>query len=112
MLARVEVPAAIWRKVRMGEVDAGDGAMLTQAFEADWTSEDAGWRPFVAVALSAKLLDHAAGLAATHGLRAYDAIQLATALAAREADPGCDSFACFDAGLRRAAAAEGFVLLP
>ncbi len=112
MLARVEVAAAIWRKVRMGEVDAGDGAILTQAFEADWTSRDAARRPFIVIALRIPLLDHAAGLAATQGLRAFDAIQLASALAAREADPGCDAFACFDAGLRRAAAAESFVLLP
>lgn len=112
MLARVEVPAAIWRKVRMGEVGAGDGAILTQAFEADWNASDAARRPFVVVALPVRLLDHAAVLAATQELRAYDAIQLASALAARDADPGCDSFACFDAGLRRAAAAEGFVLLP
>ena len=112
MLARVEVPAAIWRKVRMGEVDAGDGAILTHAFEADWTASNSARRPFVVIALRIPLLDHAAGLAATQGLRAFDAIQLASALAAREADPGCDSFACFDAGLRRAAAAEGFALLP
>ncbi len=112
MLARVEVPAAIWRKVRMGEIDAGDGAMLTQAFEADWNCGDAARSPFVVIALHVDLLDHAAGIAATQGLRAYDAIQLASALAGRDADPGCDSFACFDAGLRRAAAAEGFVLLP
>jgi len=112
MLARVEVPAAIWRKVRMGEVDARDGAILTQAFEADWTSSDTARRPFLVIALPVQLLDQAAGLAATQGLRAFDAIQLASALAARDADAGCDSFACFDAGLRRSAAAQGFVLLP
>jgi hypothetical protein len=37
---------------------------------------------------------------------------LATGLAVREADPGCSDFACFDEALRRAAAAEGFSLVP
>ncbi len=47
-----------------------------------------------------------------YGLRAYDAVQLASAEAARAADPGCDSFACFDASLRDAAAGAGFALYP
>jgi hypothetical protein len=44
-------------------------------------------------------------------VRAYDAVQLASALAARAANPGCREFACFDEGLRAAAAREGFALV-
>ncbi|MDQ6783137.1 MAG: hypothetical protein M3063_06800 [Actinomycetota bacterium] len=47
-----------------------------------------------------------------HGLRAYDAVQLGSALAVRDVEKGCRSVAAFDAGLRRAAAAEGFALVP
>lgn len=49
---------------------------------------------------------------AVHGLRAYDAVQLATAQAVREAAPGCAAFAAFDKNLRGAAAMEGFALVP
>jgi hypothetical protein len=59
-----------------------------------------------------QILDEAAARAASHRLRAYDAVQLASALAAREADADCDSFACFDSDLREAAAASGFALIP
>lgn len=57
------------------------------------------------------LLEDAARLTA-QGLRAYDAVQLASAVRARAADPELVSFACFDAGLRRAAARAGFSLIP
>lgn len=112
LLGRVEVPAAIWRKVRAGEVEAAHAAVLIQEFEVDWFPGGAETGRFVVVGLPGVILKHAAGMAASHALRAYDAIQLATAVAAREADPACGSFACFDVGLRQAAAAEGFVLVP
>jgi len=35
-LARVEVPAALWRKQRMDELSAGDARLLTADFEADY----------------------------------------------------------------------------
>jgi predicted nucleic acid-binding protein len=53
-----------------------------------------------------------ARLCAVHALRAYDAVQLACALAARDAVPECQTFAAFDRQLRAAAAAEGFALVP
>ena len=58
------------------------------------------------------MLDAAAALTATHGLRAYDAVQLASAITARKVEPRCDAFAAFDDRLREAAAREGFSLLP
>jgi predicted nucleic acid-binding protein len=112
VLARVEVPAALWRKNRVGALEAGDVQVLIGAFEADLFG-DFDRRPcLVAVAITPAILDSAARLTGVHGLRAFDAIQLATACAAHAADPGCDTFACFDAALGRAAAAEGFALLP
>jgi predicted nucleic acid-binding protein len=47
-----------------------------------------------------------------HRLRAADAVQLASALLARDADPGLSAIAAFDRTLRAAASAEGFALLP
>jgi hypothetical protein len=64
------------------------------------------------VALSPGLLESAARMTGVHGLRAHDAVQLASACAVQEADPECDRFAYFGASLRRAAAAEGFSIVP
>lgn len=47
-----------------------------------------------------------------HGLRANDAIQLATAAAVRAADPSISRFAAFDKDLRGAAGVEGFTVEP
>jgi predicted nucleic acid-binding protein len=107
-IARVEVPAALWRKQRTGELSAGDSALLTAEFAADWHEPDG---PFLPVAVHARVLERAAALLASHGLRAYDGVQLACAWAAREADPQVDGFLCFDADLTAAAGREGFQLL-
>ena len=111
-LARVEVPAALWRKQRMGELSASDARLLTADFEADYFGTDAEPPRFAVVAAGGSLLDEAAKLCASHGLRAYDAVQLSTALAVRRADETCEAFAAFDRSLRTAAAAEGFNLVP
>ncbi len=106
-LARVEVPAALWRKTRAGGLAVEDAAVLVAAFAADCA--DAG--QLVVLAVRAEVLTDAARLAATRALGAYGAVQLASARAAREADPEVTGFACYDVELRRAAAAEGFELV-
>lgn len=111
-LARVEVPAAIWRKEREGALGAGDAGVLIAAFEADYLGARDEEPAFAAIAVTSELLDGAAELVAVHGLRASDGVQLAGALAARRADPGCSSFACFDSGLRAAASRSGLTLVP
>ena len=111
-LARVEVPSAVWRKQRLGELDPDAARVLTAAFEADWFGSVGEAPRFVAVATTAALLDEAARLCAVHGLRAYDAVQLASAAGARTAVPECGTFVAFDHRLRDAAAAEGFDLVP
>ena len=111
-LARVEVPAALWQKQRMGELSAGDARLLTADFEADYFGTDSEPPRFAAVAVTGSVLDEAARLCASHGLRAYDAVQLATALAVRRVDESCTEFAAFDRSLRTAAATEGFELVP
>lgn len=111
-IASVEVPAALWRKHRIGDLEAGDARVLTDEFEADYFGTRNEEPRFVVVATTAEILDQAARLCATHGLRAYDAVQLAAAMATRSADPECSAMVAFDSALRAAAAAEGLELVP
>lgn len=111
-VSRVEVPAALWRKQRMGDLRPEEARVLTADFESDYYGTAQEGPRFVAVSLTDEVLDQAARLCAAHGLRAYDAVQLATALATRSADPSCAAMAAFDSSLRVAAAAEGLELLP
>lgn len=111
-LARVEVPAALWRKVRTGGLAAELARALVADFEVDFAGSEEERPRMFAVSVTPEVLELAARSTAVHGLRAYDAVQLASALTARAADPTCDRLAAFDRGLRTAAAAEGFVLLP
>ena len=106
-IARVEVPAALWGKHRSGLLSAEDAAVLVGEFAADWHQQDG---PFLPVVVSAPVLERAAKLVGRHGLRGYDAVQLACAAAAREADPQVDTFLCFDVELSSAARREGFQL--
>lgn len=86
--------------------------MLATSFEADLLGTGEIAARFAVLPVSAVILERAASLLATNPLRAYDAVQLASALAARDADPGLESFACFDHELRDAAAAAGLRPLP
>lgn len=106
-ISRVEVPGALWRKTRTGELDGPDAALLVQAFEADWFGAPSDPARFTVVAATDAVLDHAADLTGTHGLRAYDAVQLASGLALAAADLPSSTFVAFDRSLKRAAAAEG-----
>jgi predicted nucleic acid-binding protein len=111
-ITRVEVPSALWRKARTGELDDSAAAVLVSAFELDFHGDPDAEPRFAIVSLTEPVLMAAAREAARHALRAYDAVQLASALAVRDADPRCNDFACFDADLRRAASRESFTLVP
>lgn len=109
-LARVEVPSAIWRRARLGSLPAERAAALVADFEHDFAGIGPG-RTMLVVGPAVALLADAAGLVRTHRLRACDAVQLASALAARTAAPEVDTFAVADADLAAAAVAEGFAVL-
>jgi uncharacterized protein len=111
LLARVEVSAALWGKNRTRELSAEDAAMLTAAFEFDFHGDVQQESVFVVVPVTEAILVDAARHAARHGLRAYDAVQLASAIAARAADPTINTVAVFDTNLRNAMLAEGFSVL-
>ncbi len=110
-LARVEVAAALWRKHRTGEIGSGAPETLLAEFEADLGGTEDELPRFTVVRVTTSVLEDAAQLVVRHPLRAYDAVQLATAAAARTADPRCSTFACFDARLSAAASGEKFELL-
>ncbi|SMD16135.1 type II toxin-antitoxin system VapC family toxin [Kibdelosporangium aridum] len=110
-LARVEVPSAFWRKQRMGQLSNREAAVLVSLFENDYyDTEDKA--PFVVLGVTPVVLEAAARLTRRHELRAFDAIQLASAKLAAEGDPEITEFAVWDKRLREAAAAEGFTLIP
>jgi predicted nucleic acid-binding protein len=118
-LSRVEVPAALWRKQRTGELTAGKARVLVDDFLAAWDDgatntvdvrDDDRIPAYLPVRASTSVLDAAVRLCGVHGLRAYDAVQLASATAARAADDGIDTFLALDRALTRAAAAEGFTV--
>lgn len=110
-LAQVEVVAALWRKQRMNEVSAEDASVLAAAFTADLKAGALAGRDTVCVNVTTEILDEAARMAARHGLRAYDAVQLATAVVVRPHLGSPVIFACFDENLAAAAHAEGLVSL-
>ena len=107
-ITRVEVPAALWRKVRMGELGRASGVRLVERFEDDI---DVAHARLVPVTVDHGCLRQAATLTDVHGLRAYDAVQLAAALRVVEIDAACTTFATFDGDLGAAAAREGFAVL-
>ena len=77
-LTKVEVIAALTRRLRVGD--------LTQQ-QLNQASGDAlqDCADFLAVPVLGNILDHAVVLAERHNLRAYDAVQLSTAMEARDA---------------------------
>jgi predicted nucleic acid-binding protein len=105
-LARVEVTSALWRKADLRGVAEPDVARMVREFEADWSLR------YTTLRLSEQLLKRAADLTATHKLRSLDAIQLASALVARDAEPECRTMVALDERLRRASATERFDILP
>ncbi len=110
-LARVEVPAALWRKHRMGELAATDAGVLVADFEADYFGDIDGPPRFSVVAVTVAVIDAAAHLVGVHALRAYDAMQLASALSAADAVPEGVDFLAYDGALTAAAAAEGLTVV-
>jgi predicted nucleic acid-binding protein len=106
-LARVEVPAALWRKHRMGELAATDAGVLVADFEADYFGDIDEPPRFSVVAVTAAVVDAAAHLVGVHGLRAYDAMQLAGALSVAAVVPEGVDFFAYDGALTAADATEG-----
>ncbi len=69
-----EMIAAIFRKVRMGELSLPAAVRAAADFKADWQQQ------YQLVEISATVTDTAMRLAEAHGLRGYDAVHLAAAV--------------------------------
>ncbi len=113
-VSQVEVSSAIWRKQRIGELSPDQARALVDGFLADLGSAQPSAAPvtYLPVAVGREVLDAAVALCGVHGLRACDAVQLASAMRARAFEPGLAEFVTYDVSLHRAAAAEGFTVNP
>lgn len=98
-VSRVEVRSALARARRGGRVRARREIRLWEEFQGLWLSCGQ-------VVVDEALVTEATRLAGDHGLRAYDALQLAGGLLAG-AELGARDFLTLDADLTLAARAEG-----
>ena len=103
-IARVEVPSALQRRVREGQLDPRGAKAALDAFARDL-------RSLTRVGVDDRVLDGSAALLKRHPLRSLDAIQLASALRLAHGAPGPVTFGSADARLNAAARAEGLELL-
>ena len=95
-----EVHSALARYWRERRISHPQYQLQRRGFAADWSM-------LHAIDVNLPVLAPAGRLIELHALRAYDAIQLCSALWI-----GRPLFACFDERLRRAAAAEGLSVAP
>jgi len=105
VISRAEVAAALARAVRIGLVAREAGAKALQAFNADWEH-------LVRLQLGEPLVARAAALAWEHGLRGYDSVHLASALAWSESLGETLAVATYDRELWRGARASGLSIWP
>jgi predicted nucleic acid-binding protein len=94
-----EARAAFARHRREGALRPAELRRVVRELDAEWGS-------YSVVELSDTVVRRAGGLAERHALRAYDAVQLASALDVRRAGANLE-FLAFDARLLRAARREG-----
>ena len=77
-ITRVEVAAAIARRLKNVSITAGDAQIALAAFQHDLTNN------YFTVEITPLLLSVAMSLATKHTLRGYDAVQLAASLEAND----------------------------
>ena len=107
-ISRVEIGAALARAARANRLDAAGARGAQEQFAEDWPD-------LSKVPVTDTLLTRAERLAWKHGLRAYDAVQLAAALVCEETIVRFDEsilFGCFDDQLTAAANEEGLRTWP
>ena len=105
IVSRVEVVAALAKSVRFGALTAEDAEAARNLFHREWSS-------FIRLHLTEYMTERAALLAWDHGLRGYDAVQLAAALTWKEVIEEPVSMMTYDRRLWAAAAAAGLAPHP
>ncbi len=103
-IAYAELRSALSRKLRMKELSE-------QAFRRHKSDFERDWEVLTKSALDRFTIRRAADLVELFPLKAYDAIHLASAEMVQQGARSAVTFACFDSGLSRSAAALGFTLL-
>ncbi len=104
--ARVELRAAVQRRVRSRELSAKNASAALAAFNEHLGSV------YIVQHVTEALIDRALDLIDRHDLRAYDSLQLAACLTLPMAESeGRATFTCADSRLVAAAVAEGWPVL-
>ena len=107
-IAGVETVAAITLRLRRGNTTPGDAAIAIADFRADFV------RDYSLAQINPVIIGLAMDLVEKHGLRGYDAVQLASALEVQAERQvfglSVPVFICADNNLNAAAAAEGLAV--
>jgi len=74
LISGAEVVAALTKRQRMGDLSATEAALAIGEFKDDFQNL------YDTVQIDREVIEHAMGLAQRHGLRGYDAVQLASAI--------------------------------
>ena len=93
-LTQAEMASAMTKARRLGWVEEAD-------IEAAWQDFISHWASFIRLPLSTRNVEQAAALCWRYGLRAYDAIHLASALTWKGVGGDEVIFACFDQALHK-----------
>jgi predicted nucleic acid-binding protein len=106
-ITTAEVIAAIFRRLRMGDLRPGDAQAVAQRFKDDFG------QTYRVIEVTADVVERAMNLAEARSLRGYDAVQLATALELhclrQEMNLSPLMFVSADGDLNEAAEAEGLL---
>jgi predicted nucleic acid-binding protein len=104
-LTQAEMASAMSKAARLGWVNESE--ILTA-----WLDFLSHWPAYMRLPLSAGVVERAASIAWRHGLRAYDSVHLACALAWKNVTGDEVIFACYDQNLSKAARQEGLQVWP
>ena len=104
-IAQVEFHAAIWKRLRTGESNEVAVRQAAKSFEDEFRGA------FLLCPVDDRTLDLASAMVPQHGLRAYDATQLAACLVLETRMGESPTFVCADRRLLAAAEAEGLAVL-
>jgi len=105
LVSRAEVAAALARAVRLGVLNDDGGRRAQRRFSREWPD-------LVRIPVNEALVSRAETLAWDHGLRGYDAVQLAAALTWRDSVGQDVVLATFDRELWEAAPRAGVQAWP
>lgn len=105
LIGYTELRAAVALAVRGGRLETESSDGLRELLEVLWAR-------IVSIEVDEPLVRAAGELATRHGLKAADAMHLASAFTVAGGPAGQTALITFDARLREAAAAEGFLVLP